>query len=61
MALGFALALSSTALVLPLVNRSSQVGRSALGMLLFEDVALVRSSSRSARSLRAPRERPPKA
>ena len=41
MALGFALALSSTALVLPLVNRSSQVGRSALGMLLFEDVALV--------------------
>ena len=41
MALGFALALSSTALVLPLVNRSSQVGRAALGMLLFEDVALV--------------------
>jgi len=40
-ALGFALALSSTALVLPLVNRSSPVGRSALGMLLFEDVALV--------------------
>jgi len=41
MALGFALALSSTALVLPLVNRSSQVGRASLGMLLFEDVALV--------------------
>jgi monovalent cation:H+ antiporter-2, CPA2 family len=41
MALGFALALSSTALVLPLVNRSTQVGRSALGMLLFEDVAIV--------------------
>lgn len=41
MALGFALALSSTALVLPLVNRASDVGRSALGMLLFEDVALV--------------------
>ena len=40
-ALGFALALSSTALVLPLVNRSSPVGRSALGLLLFEDVALV--------------------
>ncbi|HEV2865534.1 MAG TPA: cation:proton antiporter, partial [Allosphingosinicella sp.] len=40
-ALGFALALSSTALVLPLVNRSSAVGRSALGMLLFEDVAIV--------------------
>ena len=41
MALGFALALSSTALVLPLVNRASPVGRAALGMLLFEDVALV--------------------
>ncbi|HEY0112910.1 MAG TPA: cation:proton antiporter [Allosphingosinicella sp.] len=41
LALGFALALSSTALVLPLVNRSSEVGRSALGMLLFEDVAIV--------------------
>jgi CPA2 family monovalent cation:H+ antiporter-2 len=41
LALGFALALSSTALVLPLVNRSSAVGRSALGMLLFEDVAIV--------------------
>jgi monovalent cation:H+ antiporter-2, CPA2 family len=41
MALGFALALSSTALVLPLVNRASPVGRSALGMLLFEDVAIV--------------------
>jgi monovalent cation:H+ antiporter-2, CPA2 family len=41
MGLGFALALSSTALVLPLVNRASDVGRSALGMLLFEDVALV--------------------
>lgn len=41
MALGFALALSSTALVLPLVNRASDVGRSALGMLLFEDVAIV--------------------
>ena len=40
-ALGFALALSSTALVLPLVNRRSPVGRSALAMLLFEDVALV--------------------
>ncbi|MGQ0558243.1 MAG: cation:proton antiporter domain-containing protein [Sphingosinicella sp.] len=40
-ALGFALALSSTALVLPLVNRASDVGRSALGMLLFEDVAIV--------------------
>ena len=39
--LGLALALSSTALVLPLVNTSSPVGRSALGMLLFEDLALV--------------------
>jgi CPA2 family monovalent cation:H+ antiporter-2 len=39
--LGLALALSSTALVLPLVNTRSPVGRSALGMLLFEDIALV--------------------
>lgn len=39
--LGLALALSSTALVLPLVGTRSPVGRSALGMLLFEDVALV--------------------
>jgi monovalent cation:H+ antiporter-2, CPA2 family len=40
-ALGLALALSSTAIVLPLVGTHSAVGRSALGMLLFEDVALV--------------------
>ncbi len=40
-ALGLALALSSTALVLPLVGTSSPVGRSALAMLLFEDLALV--------------------
>jgi CPA2 family monovalent cation:H+ antiporter-2 len=40
-ALGLALALSSTALVIPLVNTHDAVGRSALGMLLFEDVALV--------------------
>ena len=39
--LGLALALSSTALVVPLVGTHSAVGRSALGMLLFEDVALV--------------------
>jgi CPA2 family monovalent cation:H+ antiporter-2 len=41
LALGLALALSSTAIVLPLVGTTSAVGRSALGMLLFEDVALV--------------------
>jgi len=40
-ALGLALALSSTALVLPLVSTSSPVGRSALAMLLFEDLAIV--------------------
>ena len=40
-ALGLALALSSTALVLPLVGTSSAVGRAALAMLLFEDVAIV--------------------
>jgi CPA2 family monovalent cation:H+ antiporter-2 len=40
-ALGLALALSSTALVLPLVGTTSPVGRSAFGMLLFEDLAIV--------------------
>ena len=39
--LGLALALSSTALVLPLVGTTSPVGRSAFSMLLFEDLALV--------------------
>ena len=39
--LGLALALSSTALVLPLVGTSSAVGRGAFAMLLFEDLALV--------------------
>ena len=39
--LGLALALSSTALVLPMTGTKSPVGRSAFGMLLFEDVALV--------------------
>ena len=39
--LGLALALSSTALVLPLVGTTSAVGRSALAMLLFEDLAIV--------------------
>jgi len=41
LALGLALALSSTAIVLPLVGTHGAVGRSALAMLLFEDVALV--------------------
>jgi len=40
-ALGLALALSSTAVVLPLVGTSSPVGRSAFAMLLFEDLAIV--------------------
>jgi len=39
--LGLALALSSTSLVIPLVGTHGAVGRSALAMLLFEDVALV--------------------
>jgi CPA2 family monovalent cation:H+ antiporter-2 len=39
--LGLALALSSTAIVIPLVGPHSPVGRSALAMLLFEDLALV--------------------
>ncbi len=39
--LGMALALSSTALVLPLVGMSGPVGQRAFAMLLFEDIALV--------------------
>lgn len=39
--LGLALALSSTALVLPISGTKTAVGRGALGMLLFEDVAIV--------------------
>src|SRR6476646_303200 len=39
--LGLALALSSTTIVLPLVGTHTPVGRSALAMLLFEDLALV--------------------
>ncbi len=40
-ALGLALALSSTALVIPMTGTGSPVGRSAFAMLLFEDLALV--------------------
>ncbi len=39
--LGLALALSSTALVLPISGTQSPVGRAAFAMLLFEDLALV--------------------
>jgi monovalent cation:H+ antiporter-2, CPA2 family len=39
--LGIALALSSTALVLPLAGTQSTVGKGALAMLLFEDLAIV--------------------
>lgn len=39
--LGLALALSSTAVVLPMVGTQSAVGRAAFSMLLFEDLALV--------------------
>ena len=38
---GLALALSSTALVIPIAGTSSPVGRAAFSMLLFEDLALV--------------------
>ncbi len=41
MGLGLALALSSTALVLPMAGTTSPVGRAALAMLLFEDIAIV--------------------
>ncbi|MDE2596824.1 MAG: cation:proton antiporter [Sphingomonadales bacterium] len=40
-ALGLALAMSSTALVLPIVGTSTPVGKAALASLLFEDLALV--------------------
>jgi CPA2 family monovalent cation:H+ antiporter-2 len=39
--LGFALTLSSTALVLPISGTTGRVGQSAFAMLLFEDLALV--------------------
>ena len=39
--LGLALAMSSTALVIPIAGTSSPVGRAAFSMLLFEDLALV--------------------
>ncbi|MXO50665.1 sodium:proton exchanger [Erythrobacter gaetbuli] len=41
LALGFALAFSSTAIVLPISGSSSPVGRAALSMLLFEDIMIV--------------------
>ena len=41
LALGLALALSSTALVLRIVDTGTPVGRAALAMLLFEDIALI--------------------
>jgi len=41
LALGLALALSSTALVLKITETTTPVGRAALAMLLFEDIALV--------------------
>jgi monovalent cation:H+ antiporter-2, CPA2 family len=41
LALGLALALSSTALVLRITSTNTPVGRAALAMLLFEDIAIV--------------------
>ena len=41
LALGLALAFSSTALVLPMTGTNSPVGRAALSMLLFEDIMIV--------------------
>jgi CPA2 family monovalent cation:H+ antiporter-2 len=41
LALGLALAMSSTALVLPIAGTRTLVGKAALAMLLFEDIALV--------------------
>src|SRR3546814_1173359 len=39
--LGVALALSSTALVLPIAGTRSAVGQASFSMLLFEDLAIV--------------------
>ncbi|VVT12823.1 cation:proton antiporter domain-containing protein [Erythrobacter sp. EC-HK427] len=41
LALGLALAFSSTALVLPISGTNTPVGRAALSMLLFEDIMIV--------------------
>ena len=41
LAVGFALAMSSTALVLRISDTRTRVGKAALSMLLFEDIALV--------------------
>ena len=41
LALGMALAFSSTAIVLPISGTNSPVGRAALSMLLFEDIMIV--------------------
>lgn len=41
LALGLALAMSSTALVLNIADQRTPVGKAALAMLLFEDIALV--------------------
>jgi CPA2 family monovalent cation:H+ antiporter-2 len=41
LSLGLALAMSSTALVLRIVDTGTPVGKAALAMLLFEDIALV--------------------
>lgn len=41
LALGFALAFSSTAIVLPISGTKTPVGRAALSMLLFEDIMIV--------------------
>ncbi len=41
LALGLALAFSSTAIVLPISGTTSPVGRAALSMLLFEDIMIV--------------------
>ncbi|MDG5747263.1 cation:proton antiporter [Qipengyuania sp. XHP0207] len=41
LALGFALAFSSTAIVLPISGTHTPVGRAALSMLLFEDIMIV--------------------
>lgn len=41
LALGFALAFSSTAIVLPIAGTRTPVGRAALSMLLFEDIMIV--------------------
>ena len=57
-ALGFALAMSSTALVLPIAGTTSPVGKAALAMLLFEDLGAGPAAVPARHARRAARDGP---